>query len=265
MGLTPYDFRETNETPKYSPKGGNSYFEDFLTLVNALITIPGFGEEVNSLISACSFTVLSSSIIQGERLQRRIKFIRSLTRCLESEANHKTIPAALKVVVEVLEQIKTSYEQARPVSRKGWSMPTPTCGELSCSALGPCRALKRFLASPTEQIGRFSCNARDRSHLGSLLDKRLVRRQTDKSRVPHTLVVTKTTNHYDINIKAWRQKLDSLLQDLTPLRGPLLESLLGVRYTELVLMEGLKANSSTGEESATTHALMPISEATMNT
>ncbi len=91
------------------------------------------------------------------------------------------------------------YVKPEPTPPKDWKQATVGC---RCA---DCRPLNRFLASPTEKVGRFSVGKKRRQHLHSMLDSARsgCTHETERRGNPQTVVVTKTRARYQAAHNAW--------------------------------------------------------------
>lgn len=106
---------------------------------------------------------------------------------------------------------------------------------------GDCDALDTFLVSAEQASARFSMGEPRRKHLDSRLVDNLFQRETDKSRVPHTLVVTKLGKEFSEDLRQFRLWLQGLDRMMEPLRIEYVRELLGdSNYRELVLLETIR-------------------------
>ncbi|KAK4150552.1 hypothetical protein C8A00DRAFT_36857 [Chaetomidium leptoderma] len=140
----------------------------------------------------------------------------------------------------ILNSYLTRYVGAEPPREEApnFSLPAVYCH----SACGDCTSLNAFLASPTQQVGRFQVDKERRKHLHRVLEARfgggwsgqalppggeVVRHETDRGTCPETLVVTKVGSRTLRVRAAWEVRaqgagavLDGLVED-GDLRGVL--------------------------------------------
>ena len=67
---------------------------------------------------------------------------------------------------------------------------------------------------PKERVGRFSYAQATRRHLEDKLDRHNFDLVTEASRIPHTLVVTKTRNKHEMDLKGWQNSIDEMRKEL---------------------------------------------------
>jgi hypothetical protein len=127
---------------------------------------------------------------------------------------------------QILCQYILRYVQPEPTPPKDWKQSTVSCG---CQ---DCQSLNRFLASPTEKVGRFAVAKKRREHLHSVLDSARsgCKHETDRRGSPQTLVVTKTRAQYQAVRKAWVLRCDTAKKHLAELGAEALKGFLGVMY-----------------------------------
>lgn len=122
------------------------------------------------------------------------------------------------------------YVQPEPTPPKDWKQATVRC---NCA---DCQSLNRFLASPTEKVGRFSVAKKRRQHLHSVLDQAGsgCTHETERRGSPQTLVVTKTRARYQAAHNAWAARHSVTKKHLEEIGAEALKGLLGEMYTPIM-------------------------------
>ena len=111
-------------------------------------------------------------------------------------------------------QLEASLQQVVPAPTNNAKPIQFTC---SCK---DCAELKKFLSHPTQTQCRFSIGKGRRQHLQNQLYRIDVTYETERIGMPHTLVVTKTNETYQREVKKLEQKQEqeqALLASLQPL------------------------------------------------
>jgi hypothetical protein len=120
------------------------------------------------------------------------------------------------------------YVKPRPTPPKDWKQATVRCNCVDC------QSLNRFLASPTERVGRFSVAKKRRGHLHSMLNGSDCTHETERRGSPQTLVVTKTRAGYQAAHKAWLSRCSVAKNHLEELGAEALKGLLGETYDPIM-------------------------------
>jgi hypothetical protein len=131
---------------------------------------------------------------------------------------------------EILCHFILRYVQPEPTPPKDWKQATVRCNCVDC------QSLNRFLASPTEKVGRFSVAQKRRQHLHSELDKAGsgCTYETERRGSPQTLVVTKTRAKHQAARKAWATRCGVAKKHLEELGAEALKGLLGDVYIPIM-------------------------------
>lgn len=124
------------------------------------------------------------------------------------------------------------YVQPEPTPPKDWKQATVGC---RCA---DCQSLNRFLASPTEKVGRFSVAKKRRQHLHSVLDQAGsgCTHETERRGSPQTLIVTKTRARYQAAHRAWATRCSVANKHLEELGAEALKGLLGDIYGPIMTL-----------------------------
>lgn len=111
---------------------------------------------------------------------------------------------------------------------------------VSCRC-GDCSALNSFLANPGQRIGRFPVGKQRRQHLHRQLDDNYIdcTHETDRRGNPQTLVVTKTSKHFDNAAAKWSQRRLQAESQLSAFDQAKLRVLLSDQYDEIMDMKFL--------------------------
>jgi hypothetical protein len=131
-----------------------------------------------------------------------LPFLKHLLTVLENKTDLVKDPTFQTLFQQILTQYIIRYVQAEPLPPKDWKQATVNC---SCQ---DCHSLNRFLANPTEKVGRFAVNKQRRAHLHNALGNSGCTHETERRGSPQTLVVTKTRAGYQAKHKAWVLRCD---------------------------------------------------------
>jgi hypothetical protein len=135
---------------------------------------------------------------------------------------------------QILGQYIVRWVQPQPQPPKDWEQVTVCC---EC---GDCQSLNRFLASPTEKVGRFSINQHRRSHLQSKLGNSGCKYETERYGSPQTLVVTKTRARYQAAYQAWLLRCDVANKYLAEFNTETLKDLLAEMYEHIMSLSAIQ-------------------------
>lgn len=120
------------------------------------------------------------------------------------------------------------YVQPEPIKSANWSRAPTTCDCFYCVNLN------KFLCSPVEQQFRCNKGLQARKHLESIMyrDKADYIFETNKSRSPHTLIITKTiaNSQFVRDHAAWKQRGKTAQQEMKELGHEPLRKLLGDQF-----------------------------------
>jgi hypothetical protein len=133
---------------------------------------------------------------------------------------------------QILCQYILRYVQPEPTPPKDWKESAVSC------ACQDCQSLNRFLASPTEKVGRFAVAKKRREHLQSVLNgaRSGCKHETDRRGSPQTLVVTKMRAQYQAVRRVWVQRCDVAKKHLEELGAETLKGFLGDMYGPIMFL-----------------------------
>ncbi|KAI1412631.1 hypothetical protein F5Y13DRAFT_199850 [Hypoxylon sp. FL1857] len=113
---------------------------------------------------------------------------------------------------------------------------------VTCSC-GDCQmSLNPFLVSPNDRVGRFTMGDKRRQHLINKLYQTNIdfKARIDRSGRTYTLIVTKTTKHYDAMIDSWWDRRYLAENQLEAFNQELLKSILDDQFDEIMSMKFLE-------------------------
>lgn len=168
--------------------------------------------------------------------QLTFKLLESLFFSLERYKIYSS--ESLKPFFENLIQRCLQTLPSPPTKPRGWAHKPRQCSDRNCA---DCSSLSNFLVSPDQQVWRFTAAEKRRKHIDSLLPYNLFKCDTDRSRSPYTLVVTKLGQEYAEEMSQYSRKVKDFEQMLAPLRHKYIKELLGDEdYNQLILLESRK-------------------------
>ena len=185
---------------------------------------------------------------------------------LETLLREKNVSLANSPFPELFQRILgtyvDSYVCAEPTPPQDLKRPTVYC---RCQ---DCLQLNRFLASPTERVGRFAVNQKRRQHLQSMVGSTGCTHETERRGSPQTLIVTKTRAQHLEAHKAWAQRRDTAKKYLEVLGTEEMRELLAEMYGPIMSLAPTQlmrtsqaagqAAALTASESASNRVLSPI-------
>ncbi|KAL8662888.1 MAG: hypothetical protein Q9202_004310 [Teloschistes flavicans] len=135
----------------------------------------------------------------------------------------------------------TRFVRLEPARPTDWKMSRKGCSNPSCD---DCKTLDRFLTHPSQQSERFQTAQHQRKHLSNqIFGETNLGTETDESRSPHTLVVTKTDKRWRDEHGGWRTRCWTATKQMQSLE-PGLGALLGGRYEEIAGLGAVKLHST---------------------
>lgn len=180
-----------------------------------------------------------------EKWRLMFHFLSSLATFLSRYKDSELRNSATPFITSLLHTAAEHTAHTRPQEPLNWARAeSKGYGHEKCTC-EPCNALRMFLFNPNESVGRFSYNKSIRSHLEYKLDRQDYKFDTDKSRSPHTLVVTKTNNKYHRDLQQWNYTITGMRRELEDL-NTLLEPL-GINATETADLDAQLINAGTAE------------------
>lgn len=181
---------------------------------------------------------LEARFMQGEQITSLwIPVFQDLTTLLEKHRISLTTPLWRDAYQSLLRQYLLIFVGREPQKQN------VAIRQVSCPCKD-CSALNRFLASPSEQVGRFPMSKKRRQHLHNQLDRHYIdcTHETERWSYPETLVVTKLTKHLeDVTLKWSKRRIQAEAQ-LWAFDQAKLRVLLSDQYEEIMEMRFLLAN-----------------------
>ena len=137
------------------------------------------------------------------------------------------------ICLGVLQLYLSRYVQTEP-PKSSASLARP---RVSCNCQD-CFSLNLFLASPTQQVGRFAIGQARRQHLHQKLNGSDCTHETERIGNPQTLVVTKKDRAIEQH-QAWELRRKQAEVEISEFDQDLLKTVLGRKYKDIV---GIAAN-----------------------
>lgn len=183
-------------------------------------------------------------------------FIKAILKPLPPKSDTLMHNAASSFITKAVQGLATHLATSHPQEPKNWCQPNAQHDKCSC---GPCAELKKFLLDPKQQTGRFSYAEKTRKHLQYSLHRTEFRFDTEMTRSPYTLVVTKTKKEYERKLGEWKEDVRQFKQQLAGLKSDMMFELL---EGDIVVTSGIDEKLKT--PSAAGHALQPSSASAQN-
>lgn len=241
------DFEPSNyfSRPGYGPDGitPSGYRLQFLTLIGNALHL-GLQDDLLSFLESASLTLASDNIQVPMNLElgKINGFVDAFITKIRHHFGSTPQPAVASFVSSLLSQPYHVFFRSKPIQTENWSQEPLGCGECQ-----DCVDLDKFLRNPTERTKRFQMAQERRKHLDYKLDDRFFKKSTDKSKSPHTLIVTKTRAQYQHDSAKWAQTLCKWKDQLKSLQNEYMQTLLGDQYQQFVLFQPPPpANAVTG-------------------
>lgn len=191
----------------------------------------------------------------GFALQICDSMMREYTRCNASDFDRAHIPVLLSLarkfrdkeidlensdMKDLYRTCLAAYEERavglEPLLPADWTHAPVSC---RCS---DCLELSAFLANPTMKTGRFSKKERTRSHLQRAVSNRGYLFTTEMRGSPYTLVITKTHQSFNNQLKAWRTRVAQAKSHMENMGEANLKILLGDRFDDIWEFTAIKRN-----------------------
>lgn len=192
-------------------------------------------------------------------------FLESIVTLLSQRSNPDLRKQTRPFICSLLHTLTKHFARCRPNASVDWSQSDGSrgYGSKNCSC-GPCRALDAFLADPKERVGRFRYNESIRKHLRYELDSLDFKFNTEQGKSPYTLVITKTTNRRERELREWKGTISALRKKLEGL-DVLLEPL-GISATDAADVDAQleAADASKGKVQAN-QLLQPVTASSRET
>jgi hypothetical protein len=197
--------------------------EEILIIVDCYLKL-GLTSEAAQLLGTGLPDVPDATSGLWEQWKLLFSFLKDLVKLLSQYEDANLRDQAKPFIIQMLHTAAEYFARTRPKEPRSWAQDKSKDYKHERCSCGPCNALRLFLYSPKEQVGRFSYAQRVRSHLEYQLDRQDFKFDTDKSRSPHTLVVTKTRNKYHRDLDEWFKTIDGIrkeFEDFNVLLEPL--------------------------------------------
>lgn len=234
MALTAGDLKSiTTPGPYASENILSSYPGEFVTLVDATLDL-GLSDEATHVFEITSVGISGSQDLISLHWVGTTQFIRSLTLVLQKHGSCVPTPPIKILVEKLLEALVGAVTRQYPQRPEDWARKPRGCG---CP---DCVLLDKFLIHPFQSVYRFAMAERRRTHLEYRLDRRYYKMETERTRSPYTLVVTKTGREYQEQLAQWTSEFQKLEAEFRLLQGGEMEALLGDKYRDLILLEKMR-------------------------
>ena len=236
--------------------------EEILTIVDCYLKL-GLVSEAAQLLGAGLPDVPEATSSLWEQWKLLFSFLEDLVKLLTQYEDANLRNQAKPFIIQMLHTAAEYFARTRPKEPRNWTQDEDKdYGHERCSC-EPCNALRLFLHSPKEQVGRFSYAQRIRSHLEYELDLQDFKFDTDKSKSPHTLVVTKTRNKYHRGLEEWFKTIDGVRKEFEEF-NVLLEPL-GINATQIADLDAqLVARGASKGVMQPARSLQPASASSRN-
>lgn len=126
------------------------------------------------------------------------------------------------------------YIGLEPAKPRDWAQARTGCG------CGDCQGLSRFMADPSQKIGRFAMAEKRRRHLEYKLHDTGCNLDTERQGSPHTLVVTKTLKKWHESLKEWKARCKVASQSFHTIGTKAIEQVFGEHYEEFISFKAVK-------------------------
>lgn len=180
-------------------------------------------------------TILDKVVSDADRINTSdfhtmlLPFLKEVVLVLRAQSIPLTDSRFQALYQSVINSYITRYVGMEPAPPPNWTRPQAGCG---CA---DCVRLDEFLVSPTEPVGRFPMAEKRRKHLHNQLESQRgdYTQDTERTRSPYTLVVTKTNKSYNDALHKWQARREEARSDIRAIGDKNLRALLGDRYAEL--------------------------------
>ncbi|KAH8668890.1 hypothetical protein BX600DRAFT_435403 [Xylariales sp. PMI_506] len=243
------DYRMVNP---YQPYQQNLHWGQFVKLLAACLQ-SGLDEEAMNLLQSTGDLIATEK--DSSRLSGSVGILYILVApvvdLLERQSsNLHAHPAARTFVESIIRRVILPRFPVYPPAPRGWAHHPVKCYDSKPGGSGceVCVELNRFLVSETEKVGRFARNQNQRKHIESVLTTNFYKFETDKSRSPHTLIVTKRGTEYQTAVKQYKTLVEDVEKDVIPLRRDFIQKALGDdAYQELIMLAKVQGSKGSAE------------------
>jgi len=191
-------------------------------------------------------------------------FVEQLISTVQNSRNENVLATVRSFSLAITRSPAVSLAQKRPVEPRDWRRST----DHSCTTAA-CNELRRFLANPTQAVGRFRYSERDRKHMQHSLPYEDYKFETLRIGSPLTLVVHKTNNEYLRLESRWKQDVKQMLDRIRRWRADVkFQAVLGEEIVKLEEVErwldGTGAPPMQGVDRASGRPFQPMSASAQN-
>jgi hypothetical protein len=237
---------------------------DFLETIEACMSF-GLPDEAQKLLETClpELPNLTSQFWKDWKIF--FKFVEALIGVLQKFKDRQLNATASRFIASGLQSATSYFTQSRPIPPRDWSCRTALSHKCNCAI---CLALRKFLYSPTETIGRFQQITRIRDHLQqTFANPGDFKIETDKTRTPFTLVIQKTNNAHEREMQLWESNAKDMIIQLKNLTSPFLTDVMEGDVLQISgLSEKLQSvGGGAGNTFGSTQVLQHTSSSAMNT
>lgn len=134
-------------------------------------------------------------------------FLKSLAELLQTYNDTGLNEVASNFIREAFRGVAAHFASSRPKEPRDWSRPNAQLNTYGRSQCGPCQEVKKFLVNPVHRVASFSYPERIRKHIQTSLNNLDFRFETERSGLPYTLIVSKTTNEYMRTLEQWKTEI----------------------------------------------------------
>ena len=164
-------------------------------------------------------------------------FIPLFVRLVElSRANNISLDENISksCVQDVLTIYVQRYIGPEPAKPRDWAQ---ACTGCRC---GDCESLSRFMANPSEKVGRFAMAEKRRRHLENRLRGTRCSLDTERRGSPHTLVVTKTLRKWHESLQGWKGRCEVATESFRTVGTQAMEQIFGEHYEDFTSFKAVK-------------------------
>lgn len=180
-------------------------------------------------------TILENVVSEAERINTSdfhtmlLPFLKEVVLVLQAQGIPLTDNRFQSLHQSVINSYIKRYVGMEPAPPPNWTRLPAGCGCADCARLD------QFLVSPTEPVGRFPMAEKRRKHLHYQLESQGgdYTQDTERTRSPYTLVVTRTNKSYNEALYKWQSRREEARSDIMAIGDENLGALLGDRYAEL--------------------------------
>jgi hypothetical protein len=185
--------------------------DEFLAIVTQCMKLC-LKEEARLLLSVCLPELPELGSTWWREWRPVFMFVEALVDKLGRHDATELSDAASEFVKQVLQRTSRFLAFSRPKQPNSWAQHDVRRNNAICrGSCEPCRAVKTFLESKTQTVGRFSYKEEFRKHIEySFNDRGDFKFETEKTRSPYTLVIYKTNNAFAKKLQRWKTDVHDL-------------------------------------------------------